>query len=142
MSSKNIVKEFALSGTSEGIDWGVRPINARDVSIDAPKGSHIYNGYARIPSDSPLFRLIEEGLVEDVIGGDITYVGDDGWIGFDTCHFCDVWPLSVEYLAAETEKVRAAGEKPFVWNIEKIVEETLNLCARIALANRSAEALA
>ena len=79
MTSNDITKEFALDGTSaEGIDWGIRPIDARRVSIDAPKGSRIYNGYARIPSDSPLLHLVEEGLVEDVIGGDITYVGDDG----------------------------------------------------------------
>lgn len=141
MSSKNIVKEFAFTGTSEGIDWGVRPVDARLVSMNAPKGSHIYNGYARIPSGSPLFRLVEEGLVEDVIGGDVTYVGDDGWIGFDTGHFCDVWPLPAEYLADETEKVRAAGEEPFVWSVEKIVEETLRLCERIALAQRTAEVL-
>ena len=70
-----------------------------------------------------------EDKVEDVIGGDITYIGDDGWIGFD------------EYLAAETEKVHAAGEEPFVWSVETIVEETLRLCERIALAQRTAEAL-
>lgn len=143
MTSNDITKEFALDGTSaEGIDWGIRPIDARRVSIDAPKGPHIYNGYARIPSDSPLLRLVEEGLVEDVIGGDIAYVGDDGWIGFDTGHFCDVWPLSDEYLAAETKKIREAGEEPYVWNIDRLIGETLNLCERIALANRTAEAFA
>ncbi|WP_126031272.1 hypothetical protein [Bifidobacterium castoris] len=50
--------------------------------------------------------------------------------------------LLVVACAVETEKVRAAGERPFVWSIEKIVERTLDVCARIALANRGAEALA
>lgn len=143
MNRKDIAKEFALDGTStEGIDWGIRPIDAHLVSIAAPKNAKIYNGYARIPADSPLFRIVKEGKVEDVIGGDITYVDESGWIGFDTGHFCDVWPLSDAYLAAETKRIRDAGEEPYVWSIDRLIGETLNLCERIALAQRTAEAFA
>lgn len=128
--SIDINKESTQHGTHDGIEWAVRPIDAYCLDYTAPKGGKVYNGYARIPEGSPLFRLIMEDKVEDVIGGDITYIGDDGWIGFD------------EYLAAETEKVHAAGEEPFVWSVETIVEETLRLCERIALAQRTAEAFA
>ncbi|RYQ41897.1 hypothetical protein PG1791B_1674 [Bifidobacterium pseudolongum subsp. globosum] len=93
------------------------------------------------PKDSLLFRLIAENRVEDVIGGGITYVGEDGWIGFDTGHACDVWPLSPEYYAAQAAKVRAMGEQPYVWTVGKVVEEAERLCERIALAHRTAEAL-
>lgn len=57
---------------------------------NAPKDGKVYNGHARIPKDSLLFLLIAENRVEYVIGGDITYVDEDGSIGFDTGHACDV----------------------------------------------------
>ena len=128
------------TGTARRLERKPLGLNNR-FDRNAPKDGKVYNGYARIPKDSSLFRLIAEKRVEDVIGSDITYVGEDGWIGFDTGHACDVWPLLPEYYATQAAKIRAMGEQPYVRTVGKVIEEVERLCERIVLAQRTAEAL-
>lgn len=49
------------------------------------------NGYIQLPETHPLFDVNEEALPFQVHGG-LTYVGNDGLIGFDTLHAGDYWP--------------------------------------------------
>lgn len=52
-----------------------------------------------------------------------------------------MWLLLPEYYATQAAKIRAMGEQPYVRTVGKVIEEVERLCERIALAQRTAEAL-
>lgn len=138
--SIDILKKAAQHGTHNGIEWAIRPINAYRLALNAPKDARIYNGYARIPETSPLFGLITAGGIENTIGWDITYVGDDGWIGFDTAHAWDVWDFDPLYKATPGVEPDTGMFTPRYWNVGKVVEEAKGLCDRIREAETTLQA--
>ena len=140
--SINILKKATKHGTRDGIEWAIRPVSVFRFASNASKSKvvDIYNGYARIPETSPLFGLIAAGGIEDTIGWDITYVNEDGWIGFDTAHAWDVWDFDPLYKATPGVEPDTGMFTPRYWNVGKVVEEAKGLCDRIREAETTLQA--
>lgn len=92
------------------------------------------------PRNLSALRLIAAGGIENTIGWDITYVGDDGWIGFDTAHAWDVWDFDPLYKATPGVKPDTGMFTPRYWNVGKVVEEAKGLCDRIREAETTLQA--
>ena len=114
---------YAFGTNNMGINW---------IVIEGiEKG--IYNGYFGIPSTHPwagvpaddIWELIEESDLTDKLEGGahaITFE-NNGWYGFDTMHYGDIWPdsfLSQMKLSLHTEKEKEWG---VVWTPDKVVEQ-------------------
>lgn len=121
MEQKRIVK----SGKHKGIVW---------VTAMSP----IYgamNGYAFLPESHPWRKLadnpIEAYNLPTSVGRGITYA-EDGWIGFDTTHFNDIWPDMPDWFS---ELAISDGIKR--WTPEMVVEEVKLLCEEIVEAEKA-----
>lgn len=131
------------------------------------------NGYVRVPASSPLRRYVGTSEIElddleiNIHGGltygpvlieafkipetdrelprlEKTWADTQGWVGFDTGHYCDVWDLN-ELVFDSPEQMRAAecmaeigslNRDGFAvhWTTQKVIEETELLCSQLQAA--------
>lgn len=100
-------------GVHRGLNWAIG------------QGHLGLNGYVQIPEDHPWHELMEVDLEVTVHGG-LTFV-HDGWIGFDTAHYGDVWettPASMKQLYTP--------EAVTLWTEEMLRDEVLRLADQVA----------
>ena len=112
------------TGIEEGIEWAIY--------INPSMGD--INGYARVP-EGHIWRKLNDWQLEctaDVkVHGGVTYgITDEGWIGFDTAHYCDVWEGS-KYLLGEDD-----SPDNIYWDQDKVIEEAKYLARQIAATNK------
>lgn len=78
------------------------------------------NGYVKVPSWHPWFRLNYRHIAVDVHGG-LTYgCNDRGWIGFDTLHYRDYWP-----------GMPVTSDKSIHWTAADVAKHTVDLAAKV-----------
>ena len=111
------------TGIEEGIEWAIY--------INPVMGGT--NGYARIPKGHIWRGLTDwqwECTADVNVHGGVTYgITDEGWIGFDTSHYRDVWEGSGYLLGT--------GESDDIhWDQDKVIEETKSLARQIASVNK------
>lgn len=107
-------QEFIRSGRSHGITWGIRK-------------PYSYCGYAQLPQDHPWRTTNTQRLPSDAldIHGGITYgMDDEGWIGFDFAHGCDIVGHQED------------GTIIFKTTLDDVIQECKNLCQQIYAARK------
>lgn len=107
------------------------------------------NGYVRLPEDSPdrLFGEAAEAadqpgydlLSEVDVHGGLTYGPDEhGWVGFDTAHAFDWWPVD-DLMGLVSEEglivvriLQRTGRPEGRWTFERLVQEVDRLAEQLA----------
>lgn len=120
MSNSDLSTPIVSFGIHAGIEWETR--------LHAGLGAT--NGYARLPEGHPLrsLDLQWDDASELSVHGGITYgPTDDGWVGFDTSHFTDIWPMTPDFL----KEIPSPTPKIF-WTHEMVESEARDLCEQIA----------
>lgn len=139
------------SGVESGIEWRTQA---------SPQGTSI-NGYARIPADHPWADL-EYDQIDARVHGGLTYgavthpaYGEraartygretyDGWVGFDTAHYRDMWD-DYELVEAGLPKPDPTAYRPnewdgTYWTHGEVIEQAKTLAHQIAIAGQQVTA--
>lgn len=105
------------SGVHEGVRWATR---------QAPMYGAI-NGYVQVPEGHPWRDLANDApeLAGVNVHGGLTYNGDDGWVGFDTLHYRDVWPDTPRHAPSPYDRH---------WTAQAVADETKRLAGQVAAA--------
>ncbi len=112
-----------------------------------------FNGYVRVPDGHPWRVRFCKGYDDDdgldavaEVHGGITYDGDGaGWIGFDTLHMCDTWPLDEVvghgHLADDMpEMIKRHAREAWTsttptWSLARLRNEVNQLAEQVAAAS-------
>lgn len=120
-------------GIEDGIHW---------VTAAAPFEGAV-NGYVQLPENHPWldYELQFDGPDIDVHGGITFGPTDERWIGFDTLHAGDSWPVGPDIpdRAAKTLSRLASyvlDDYSRTWTAEAVADETRKLAGQAAEALR------
>lgn len=109
-------------GVEEGVRWA---------TCNAPMYGAV-NGYVLVPEGHPWHGLDYDAEELDVRApGGLTFGSVDGWIGFDTLHFMDLWEGSGQPHYCQEGRCVCT-----VWTPEMVAEETRALARQVAEAVR------
>jgi hypothetical protein len=92
------------------------------------------NGYVQIPKNHPWRTITDYNEVPVNVHGGLTFSDRDGWFGFDTGHYRDIWEgknIMNNLMGLSFPRI---PDDPIDWNMDSLTREVNSLATQVAEA--------